>query len=385
MNHQDRVIMFVDMVGSTELKYREEAVAPVLVQKLYKMVHKIVRRSSLFVKFTGDGAMVVFRGGRAGCRAALQAARDIVVGVDEYNLGFWHESGKFPGSFIRLEVRVGIATGPCTLIEKGSEDVVGRPADLAARLCQAAETDQILVPKTVVDLSGLPPEEFRQEERRLVLRGIPLPEDAGGESFHLLQVPRLVSQLLPKTFPSGMLRAYTKREELNHEFDIVSLLERAAPGSEVLVVGRTLVAWATMPEAAKDTIRKKRLTLNLLVSSKAACRALHDEEVAVITRDKRAALPLFRKLTATPGINARFHETGVLIADGFTCASVMVGKTKKDIVLRDISSGARTHKVTVLFACTCDRHSSRRGQCIACGMKERGTKLLAKARNVTKP
>jgi hypothetical protein len=179
-----------------------------------------------------------------------------------------------------------------------------------------------------------------------------------------------------------MLRAYTKREELNHEFDIGSLLERAAPGSEVLVVGRTLVAWAKMPEAAKETIRTKRLTLNLLVSSKAACRSLHDEEVAVIARDKRAALPLFRDLARTPGINARFRETGVLIADGFTCARVVVGRTIKDIVLRDICSGARTHKVTVLFACTCDRHSSRRGQCIACGTRERGTKLFEMARDV---
>ena len=52
------------------------------------------------------------------------------------------------------------------------------------------------------------------------------------------------------------------------------------------------------------------------------------------------------------------------------------GLTAKDIVLRDMNAGAKSHKVTVLFACTCDNDTTRRGQCITCGMKERGTKLF---------
>ncbi len=71
MNPQDRVIMFVDMVGSTELKYREgTTTVSVLIQKLFQMVHRLAPKG-LLVKFTGDGAMVVFRGDQEGCRDAL--------------------------------------------------------------------------------------------------------------------------------------------------------------------------------------------------------------------------------------------------------------------------------------------------------------------------
>ena len=161
------------------------------------------------------------------------------------------------------------------------------------------------------------------------------------------------------------------------------LLERAETGSEVLVVGRTLVTWANMPTAAIKVIHRKRLVLKLLVSSEAACRSMEDESVAVIAKHKRASLPFFRKLVSSRHITAKFRETEFLMPDGFTCARVNVGETVKDIVLRDINSGPKTNKVTVLFACTCDNDSSRRGQCITCGMRERGTKLFEKfARDV---
>ena len=370
--------MFVDTVGSTELKYREgPTAASSLIQKLYQMVHRLAR-NPLLVKFTGDGAMVVFPGDQAGCRDALESARAIIIGVDDYNLSFRHSSRDVRGAFIRLQVRIGIAAGPCAPIEKGSEDVVGRPPDLASRLSQAAETDQILVPEEVVTLSGMRREEFTPMTRRLVLKGIPLPEHGAAELFFLFSVPRLVSHLLPEAFPSGMLRVYTSRAELEQEFGIETLLQRAEPGSEILVVGRTLVSWANMTLKARREIQEKKLTLKLLVSSEEACRSLEDDEVRIIAKHKRAALPSFRKLVKSPHIRAKFRETPFLMPDGFTCARVTVGETVKDIVLRDINSGAKTNKVTVLFACTCDLDSSRRSQCITCGMRERGTKLFDK-------
>ena len=367
--------MFVDMVGSTELKYREGASVTVLIQKLYQMVHRLVR-NPLLVKFTGDGAMVVFNGDQQGCRDALESSRAIIIGVDDFNLGFRHASQNVRGAFIRLQVRIGIAAGECAVIEKGSEDVVGRPPDLASRLSQAADTDQILLPKEVVALSGLPREEFKPVRRRLMLRGIPLPEHGVAESFYRLTVPRLVNNLLPETFPSGMLRVYTSRMELEKEFGIPMLLDRAEHGSEILVVGRTLVAWANLPGAARQIIERKKLTLKLLVNSEAACRPLEDHDREMTSRHRNASLPLFRKLVRSPGLDVKFRETEFLMPDAFTCARVTVGETAKDIVLRDINAGAKSHKVTVLFACTCDNDTTRRGQCITCGMKERGTKLF---------
>ena len=327
--------------------------------------------------------MVVFQGDQAGCRDALDSARAIIIGVDDLNLSFKHPSRNVRGAFIRLQVRIGIAAGECGAIEKDSADVVGRPADLASRLSHEAEVDQVMVAGEILPLAGLPQDGFEPARRRLVLKGIPLPEPGAAEVFYYLKIPRLVNHLLPETFPSGMLRVYTSRAELDQEFGVLNLLERAEAGSEILVVGRTLVTWANMPPAARKAIQRKRLQLKLLVSSEAACRSMEDESVAVIAKHKRAALPFFRKLVNSPHIWAKFRETEFLMPDGFTCARVNVGETVKDIVLRDINSGPKTNKVTILFACTCDNDTSRRGQCITCGMRERGTKLFEKfARDV---
>ncbi|MEI6536816.1 MAG: adenylate/guanylate cyclase domain-containing protein [Verrucomicrobiaceae bacterium] len=377
MTKEPRVIMFVDMIGSTELKYREESSVTILIQKLYQMVHRVAR-NPLLVKFTGDGAMIVFSGGREGSLDAIESARAIIIAVDDYNLSFKNPSRDVRGAFIRLQVRLGIAAGECVEIEMGSADVVGRPADLASRLSQAAEVDQILITREAVKLSGMPRHQFEPVKRRLVLKGIPLPEHGVAESFYSLKVSRLVHHLLPKTFPSGMLRVYTSRAELDQEFGVANLLERAEPDSEVLVVGRTLVTWANMPVSTLKVIQRKRLHLKFVVSSEAACRSMEDESVAIISRHKIAALPFFKKLVKSPHIKARFRETEFLMPDGFTCARVVVGETVKDIVLRDINSGPKTSKVTILFACTCDNDVSRRSQCITCGMKERGTKLFEK-------
>lgn len=374
---EPRTIMFVDMVDSTGLKHRESSETAFLLTKaLFDHVKTASEQhGSLFVKFTGDGAMVTFHGDSAGCLASIHTASATVRAIDEYNLQFNHPSRAREGAFVNIRVRIGIASGLCDLIEEESGDVVGLPADLASRLCREADVNRILVNCEVMRLSGLDVSQFDSlERRRLTLKGIPLPPETAGEQFFHVRVPRLMQAPLEENFPGGLIAAYTNRNEMRLDFNLPRLLEHAVDGTELLVVGRTLVGWSQMTPAEMDLIRSKNLRLKLLVSSMEACKFLAGAEVDTIARDKAATMPAFHQLTAAlPSVS--FHEMDILIPDGFTCAWLDIGGTAKSMVLRDINSGAKTDKITMLFACICDRNSSRKSRCITCGMRERAQRL----------
>lgn len=376
-----RAIMFVDMVDSTVLKHRETTATALLLTKvLFELVHAAVRETGLFVKFTGDGAMVTFEGTQAGCQSAIAAAKDIIQSMDEYNLRFHHGSKARPGAFVNIQVRIGIAFGECDRIEPSSEDVVGQPADLASRLSHEGDINRILVDQRLMKMSGLGEGHFESlNRRRLALKGIPLPEGAEPERFYLIHVDRLVRGPLEAGFSGGMIAVYTNRQELSHDFGIARLFELAQEGSELLVVGRTLVGWSRIGETDLALARAKGLRLKLLVSSMEACKVLAGNEVTSIIADKASTLPAFQRMTSTLPDSISFLETDSLIPDGFTCAHVKVGRTTKHVVLRDINSGPKTDKITMLFACICDRDHSRESRCITCGMRERGHRLFDQA------
>ncbi|RBP41273.1 class 3 adenylate cyclase [Roseimicrobium gellanilyticum] len=377
-----RAIMFVDMVDSTGLKHRESSETALLLTKaLFEQVkHATKKHGSLFVKFTGDGAMVTFAGDNAGCFAAIQAARVLVRSIDEYNLQFNHPSRAREGAYVNIRVRIGIAFGRCDLIEDHSGDVVGLPADLAARLCREADINRILLDRETMMRSGMDLSEFDSlARRRLALKGIPLPGDHELEQFFHVKVPRLVQAPLEEDFPGGMVAVYTNRNELRKDFSLSRVLDRAVFESQILVVGRTLVGWSQMSADDLELIRTKKLRLRLLVSSQEACKFLAGAEVTTIAADKAATLPAFERLTKLmPSVD--FHEMDILIPDGFTCVEVSSGGEMKSVVLRDINSGAKTDKITMLFACICDRDPSRQSRCITCGMRERARRLAESPR-----
>ncbi len=374
---EPRTIMFVDMVDSTGLKHRESsATAFALTRALFDHVKVACHaHGSLFIKFTGDGAMVTFTGDDSGCRSAIVAAADLVRAIDEYNLRFSHPSRAREGAYVNIRVRIGIAIGECDLIEDHRGDVVGLPADLASRLCREADVNRILVNHEVMERSGLGVPEFDSlERRRLTLKGIPLPMATATEQFFHVRTTRLVHAPLEEDFPGGMVAVYTNRNEMRRDFSLPRLLSLAVEGSEIIVVGRTLVGWSQMSPLEMELIRLRNLRLKLLVSSMEACKFLAGTEVDTIAKDKAATLPAFQKLTAAvPSVS--FHEMDILIPDGFTCAELMVGEAPKSVVLRDINSGPKTDKITMLFACICDRDASRESRCITCGMEERARRL----------
>jgi class 3 adenylate cyclase len=134
-----RAILFTDMAASTEMTQRLGDAAAMEVLRVHD---RIVRRAigagdGREVKHTGDGIMASFD--RVG--AAVQCAIRILGATAEFNA-----SEPDP----RLRLRIGLSAGePVTQ----DDDLFGAAVQLASRLCDRAEVDQILVSSPVRDLA----------------------------------------------------------------------------------------------------------------------------------------------------------------------------------------------------------------------------------------
>jgi len=131
-----RSIFFTDIVGSTALTQK---VGDEGILALVEMHDRIVRDAltanhGIEVKHTGDGIMASFVSAASAVRCGKDVLNQIAAERDE----------KAP-----LRVRVGIAAGEP--IER-DHDLFGATVQLAARLCQHAEPEQILVSNAVAEL-----------------------------------------------------------------------------------------------------------------------------------------------------------------------------------------------------------------------------------------
>ncbi len=120
----NRTFVFIDITGFTEYCDTEgEHKAIALLTKFRTVVRDVVgRRGVRVAKWLGDGVMIVgVNEGPAVATAAESVLRSAMIGIDTH---------------------AGIATGTALLFE--GDDYVGRPANLAARLCDVAEPGEIL-------------------------------------------------------------------------------------------------------------------------------------------------------------------------------------------------------------------------------------------------
>jgi class 3 adenylate cyclase len=129
-----RTIMFTDLVGSTEMTARLGDVHGVeMVRAHDALVRRALKdRSGREVKHTGDGIMASFED----ATSAIEAARSIQQSFAAFNLASRHP----------LRVRLGLDAGEPVA---DSNDLFGSTVQLAARLCQAAEPDGIVVSEAV--------------------------------------------------------------------------------------------------------------------------------------------------------------------------------------------------------------------------------------------
>ncbi|HEV3364770.1 MAG TPA: AAA family ATPase, partial [Acidimicrobiia bacterium] len=125
------VVLFTDLVGSTELRGRlgEEAADELRRRHDRLLTEAVERHGGQVVKGLGDGIMSTF----AGASDAVDAAVAIQQAVDRFN-----RSGTAP---VPLSVRVGLSGGDVSFED---DDVHGTPVIEASRLCAVANGGEIL-------------------------------------------------------------------------------------------------------------------------------------------------------------------------------------------------------------------------------------------------
>lgn len=150
-NRRLTTVLFTDIVQSTEAvrSLGDETWRDRLDRHDVLADRQISRYGGKLVKSTGDGVLATFDGPAA----AIRCASAMADGVTQ----------------IGVSIRCGVHVGE---IEQRNEDIAGIAVHTAARICSAAQANEILVSRTVTDLvagSGIDFEDRGEHE----LKGVP--------------------------------------------------------------------------------------------------------------------------------------------------------------------------------------------------------------------
>src|SRR5579875_3475503 len=126
----ERCFAFVDLSGFTAFTehYGDERTVAVLTTFRGRVRETAARRGVRVTKWLGDGAML----------SSADSAAVVAMTVEL--------AERLPES-VPLGIRAGLATGPVIMFE--GDDYIGRPANVASRLCDAASEGQILSTREV--------------------------------------------------------------------------------------------------------------------------------------------------------------------------------------------------------------------------------------------
>ncbi len=161
-------ILFCDLVGSTALSQQLDPEALRELMKQYQQACRgvIERYEGHVAQYLGDGLMVYFGFPRAhedDAERAVRSALEIVGAVSQICIADTPSSPALlreGGSGSKLQVRIGVATGPVVVGETGAGDAsvpklaVGETPNLAARLQGLAGPDQIVIGPSTHRLLG---------------------------------------------------------------------------------------------------------------------------------------------------------------------------------------------------------------------------------------
>ncbi len=152
-------IFFSDIVHFTDLSdtLEPERLAIVINSYLSEMTNVALEYGGTIDKFIGDAVLVFFgdpetQGDVEDALRCVEMALKMQARISSLQ-GYWKKNG-VPSD---LQVRMGIATGYCTVGNFGSEQrldytVLGSPVNLAARLQEMAAPDTILVDQNTLSL-----------------------------------------------------------------------------------------------------------------------------------------------------------------------------------------------------------------------------------------
>jgi class 3 adenylate cyclase/tetratricopeptide (TPR) repeat protein len=242
--HSTVIVLFTDLVGSTELRSQlgEEAAEQVRRQHDRLLADAIGASRGRLVKNLGDGVMATF----GGASDAVTAAVRIQHALGRHNR---------LGAPARLEVRVGVSAGDVTFDEG---DCFGTPVIEAARLCAAARGGQILVSEVVRWLAGSVGGHDFTPLGALTLKGLPAPVLA----CEVMWAPLAVSSVPLPPLLTEIGRIFVGRER---ELDRLAQLWKEAAAGELQL--------ALLP--GEPGVGKTRLAAEL-------AQVVHDEGATVL-------------------------------------------------------------------------------------------------------
>jgi len=178
------VAVFCDLRGFTAFSVRADTETVIIIlRRYYEVLERTVNAyEGTLIRFSGDGAMVLLNAPVSVQDPALRAvamAGDMQKGVQKLLA-----DGRALDS--RLGFGVGIAMGPATVGRIGSEGrldytAVGNAVNLASRLCDIAEDNQILVDRVAAEAIGTKAPLLPLDARDLKGFDRPVPVFAVGE------------------------------------------------------------------------------------------------------------------------------------------------------------------------------------------------------------
>jgi hypothetical protein len=287
----------------------------------------------------GLAAYLTFKGS-ADCLSAVKTTQEIIWAVDGHNL-------LVPPSE-RYHVRIGIATG--------RDDT--EAAESASTLAREAAPEQVLIDSVSAGL-GIPDFMLQAEDH--------------GFRVCPLRLQRLLKAAPADFAQNGLVALYPDRDTLRHDLTPARLLYMAAPGSEMLIAGRTLISWTKLADELAFQAKQKNLKYRFLVSSLASCSILGKDELKEIERDHALSRHVFERMVSDLPATVEVKETDQAIIDGVTCLHVLLpGVTEEQqrtlIVLQDVNAAPGPGKPTLVFAC---HDTSPECTCMAHGLYKR--------------
>src|SRR5262249_987525 len=140
-------VVFADLIGSTALHERLDAEsARNLMERYYGALHAAVEaHGGTVVKLLGDGVMAAFGLPRVTGDDALRAVRAAVAMQQAFRALAREQSG--------IGLRVAVNTGE-VVVDAATDDVVGDPINVAARLQDAAQDGDVVIGEATRRLVG---------------------------------------------------------------------------------------------------------------------------------------------------------------------------------------------------------------------------------------
>jgi class 3 adenylate cyclase len=233
-------VMFTDMVGSTAATAdRGTHAGDEVRRKLFALLRgAVVECGGTEVKNLGDGLMVTFSSAHAGVACAVRTQKRVA----RYN-----RRADQP-----LHVRVGLSVGDAVL-EDG--DWFGRPVVEAARLCNAAESDRILVTGAVRLMAPKHADAF-SPLGGLELKGLSEPVDSYEVEWEQVR-PDEPPVPLPSALATVRPRSFTARDRERARLrSTLSAAETGVPQVAVIAgepgIGKTALAAEAAAAVAGD-------------------------------------------------------------------------------------------------------------------------------------